>query len=110
MFDFDDSLASKDAYHFVGYVPFDGRLYELDGLREGPIDLGKCDSQNWLKSVHPVLDRRMQRFGVCSREMYGPFHRYYLTCTHMLHTYVHIHMYVQYVRICTIVLYNYTRP
>lgn len=62
MFDFDDSLASKDAYHFVGYVPFDGRLYELDGLREGPIDLGKCDSQNWLKSVHPVLDRRMQSF------------------------------------------------
>ena len=63
MFDFDDSLnpKDKDAYHFVAYVPFDGRLYELDGLREGPIDLGKCDPRDWLKSVKPVLDRRMQR-------------------------------------------------
>ena len=63
MFDFDDSYApkDKDAFHFVAYVPLGGRLYELDGLREGPIDLGKCEPQDWLRSVKPVLDKRMQR-------------------------------------------------
>ena len=63
MFEFDEQFAKKDddVFHFVAYLPINGRLYELDGLKEGPIDLGKCDEQDWLKSVKPVLDQRMQR-------------------------------------------------
>ena len=54
MFEFDEKLSkNEDTFHFVAYVPINGRLYELDGLREGPIDLGKCDQSDWLKAVKP---------------------------------------------------------
>lgn len=63
MFEYDEILAKKDddVFHFVGYVPINGRLYELDGLKEGPIDLGACTQDNWLNHIKPVLERRMQR-------------------------------------------------
>lgn len=64
LFEFDEKHVKKeeDAYHFVGYVPIKGRLYELDGLRDGPVDLGRCDQQNWLRYIKPVLDKRIQSF------------------------------------------------
>ena len=64
MFEFDKEFQKKDedAFHFVAYVPVGGRLYELDGLKEGPVDLGKCEqNEQWIKSVKPILDRRIQR-------------------------------------------------
>ncbi|ELU12999.1 hypothetical protein CAPTEDRAFT_3656 [Capitella teleta] len=82
MFEFDDKAAPKDddVYHFVGYIPIDGRLYELDGLKDGPIDLGVqysmfpvCnleislagaipESTDWIDVVRPILEKRMQKY------------------------------------------------
>uniref|UniRef100_A0A7N8YAH4 Ubiquitin carboxyl-terminal hydrolase n=1 Tax=Mastacembelus armatus TaxID=205130 RepID=A0A7N8YAH4_9TELE len=64
MFEFDAKSSAKDedAFHFVSYVPVNGRLYELDGLREGPIDLGACSQDDWISAVRPTC------YHFCSQE------------------------------------------
>lgn len=65
MFEFDAKQADKDddVFHFISYVPFEGRLYELDGLREGPVDLGTIpDGSDWTQTARPVIEKRMQQY------------------------------------------------
>ena len=65
LFELDNKNQNKDedVYHFIGYVPIDGRLYELDGLKEGPIDLGAIASgQNWIDVVRPIIEKRMNKY------------------------------------------------
>lgn len=65
LFEFDQSTGTKDddIFHFVSYVPHEGRLYELDGLKEGPIDLGALvTGEDWLEMVKPIIQARMQQY------------------------------------------------
>lgn len=65
LFEFDSKKASKDddLYHFVSYVPIDGRVYELDGLRSGPIDLGIIPTdKDWLDVVQPLISERIKKY------------------------------------------------
>lgn len=65
LFELDNKKANKDedVFHFVGYVPIDGRLYELDGLKEGPIDLGAVPAdQDWVNVVRPIIQKRIDKY------------------------------------------------
>ena len=49
-----------DVYHFISYVPLRGKLWELDGLKSGPICLGEASDENWLQVVLPIIQKRIQ--------------------------------------------------
>jgi len=57
-----DDGEEEDAFHFIGFVPVNGHLYELDGLKAGPIRLTECTMDNWLDKVKPVIEERIRRY------------------------------------------------
>lgn len=81
LFEFDSKKAEKDddVFHFVSYVPskFDshflrknyisfilkvnGRIYELDGLKPGPVDHGPA-GDDWTDNVRSVIEARMMKY------------------------------------------------
>ena len=51
-----------EAFHFVSFVPFKGKLYELDGLQSGPILLGDCTDENWLELASNEINSRILKY------------------------------------------------
>ena len=68
-----------EAYHFIGYVPAYGKVWELDGLKSGPLEVGELPmplpsastsqqdhppmSVRWMDVVRPALRMKMEKYG-----------------------------------------------
>jgi len=52
---------SQEIFHFVAYIPFNGQVYEIDGLRPGPIHIGAASRETWWDVARPAIEDRMQR-------------------------------------------------
>lgn len=51
-----------DVFHFVSFLPVNGRLWELDGLAQAPVDHGACEADQFCDLIVPVLERRIARY------------------------------------------------
>uniref|UniRef100_A0AC34QUL2 Ubiquitin carboxyl-terminal hydrolase n=1 Tax=Panagrolaimus sp. JU765 TaxID=591449 RepID=A0AC34QUL2_9BILA len=53
----------EDNFHFISYLPINGHVYELDGLRGAPIDLAEIkEGEDWLKTIRPIIEKRIQKY------------------------------------------------
>ena len=60
-----------DVFHFVAYLPFkDGNVYEIDGLKAGPVRVGPCRAdgidngaeKEWLSVARDAVQARLQGY------------------------------------------------
>ncbi|KAK5995753.1 Ubiquitin carboxyl-terminal hydrolase 2 [Cladobotryum mycophilum] len=50
-------------YHFIAYIPADGFVWELDGLRSKPHKLGPIDPEDsWTSIARPQIEARMLQY------------------------------------------------
>ena len=53
----------EDAYHFVCYLPVNGVLYELDGLRKAPImHAAVDDGGDWVDVARDTIQARIKTY------------------------------------------------
>jgi ubiquitin carboxyl-terminal hydrolase L5 len=54
-----------DAFHFVGYVCHQGSVYELDGLKKGPVLIGPVPAGvPWVEIAREDIQRRIEAYQV----------------------------------------------
>lgn len=53
---------AEAAFHYVSYVPINGKLYELDGLKAGPLLIGEFENDNWVELVIATLEGRIRKY------------------------------------------------
>lgn len=59
----DKDSKGDDAFHFVGYIAHKGKLYELDGLKPGPICLGDAgEGSAWLEVARTEIQKRIDSY------------------------------------------------
>jgi hypothetical protein len=67
-----DKEEEQETYHFIGYVPAYGKVWELDGLKSGPLEVGelpedstssKDPNRGWMDVVRPALRMKMEKYG-----------------------------------------------
>lgn len=54
------TVRTMEAFHYVSYVPINGRLFELDGLKPYPIDHGPWErDEYWTEKFRRVITERL---------------------------------------------------
>ncbi|CRJ79693.1 hypothetical protein BN1708_000075, partial [Verticillium longisporum] len=55
---------SDSGFHFIAIVPANGAVWELDGLKNGPVRLGPVhDDADWVAAATPFIQDRMRQLG-----------------------------------------------
>ena len=55
--------SDEEVFHFVAYLNFKDSIYEIDGLREGPILISEdANYLNWIEKVKPSIIERIQLY------------------------------------------------
>ena len=54
----------SEGYHFIAYLPYKGRVWELDGLKHGPLECAELEDpqSNWVDAVRPALSGKMAAY------------------------------------------------
>lgn len=59
----DKNGKSEDAFHFIGYIVHNNKVYELDGLKEGPALIGEVPSGvAWVEPAREEIQRRIETY------------------------------------------------
>lgn len=62
----DCASSGAEIFHFICFVPIDGRLYELDGLKPHPVDHGPVSitdpTNNWTNKFKSIIRHRLSSF------------------------------------------------
>lgn len=59
----EDDEKGGDAFHFVGYICHEGKVYELDGLKPGPILVGDIPANGpWFETARVEIQRRIETY------------------------------------------------
>ncbi|GAN01346.1 ubiquitin carboxylterminal hydrolase L5 [Mucor ambiguus] len=53
---------TSEIYHSISYIKSDGHVWELDGLKRGPLKLGTCNDNNWLDVAHHEISKRCEMY------------------------------------------------
>ncbi|KAL8447240.1 hypothetical protein Emag_004397 [Eimeria magna] len=64
-----DDTKSKDAFHFVSYVPKGDKVFELDGLKQGPVCVGTTTDGDWKEVVRQEVVRRIEEIQAQGEEL-----------------------------------------
>ncbi|MCQ2820559.1 MAG: hypothetical protein MJ252_25115 [archaeon] len=52
-----------DVFHFIGYIHFKDKIYEIDGLQEGPILIeDNVKYEEWISKVKPAIISRIELY------------------------------------------------
>eukprot|EP00932_Pfiesteria_piscicida_P008626 SRR837773.19115.p1 GENE.SRR837773.19115~~SRR837773.19115.p1 ORF type:complete len:383 (-),score=151.41 SRR837773.19115:4-1122(-) len=60
----DKDSKGEDAFHFIGYICVGGKVYELDGLKKGPILIGDAPAGDcgWAEKAREEVKRRIESY------------------------------------------------